>query len=417
MNIYFGIYVSNKIGTEMLGIFSLVMSVYIFGITLASSGINLASTRVISEELALGNIYGVKKVTKKCIFLSLLCGIITSILFYIFSDFIVSVCLHDKVKKIIIYFFCLALPLISMSAAIGGYFSAVRKVYKTVIGQFIEQSTKIVTSALLLSFFLPKNINYACFALILGDLISEIVSFIYIYIVYLFDKNKYKTSSITSSNKNYTKRIFRISIPVAITSYIRSGLNTFKQLLIPTSLEKYGLNYSESLSKYGIINSMVMPIITFPDVFIKSFSSLIIPEFSRYYIKKDYKNIKRFTSILLFITLLFSVFITIFIYLFSENLGIIIYKNISIGLFIKILAPLSIFIYLDSMIDSILRGLDAQVGVMVVNIIDLIFTVSFIFFCVPVLGIKGYIYSIYISELLNFFISFLQLFKIVYMKK
>ena len=55
IDIYFTAYISKKIGTEALGIYQLVMSVYLFGITLATSGINLSVTRVISEELALGN--------------------------------------------------------------------------------------------------------------------------------------------------------------------------------------------------------------------------------------------------------------------------------------------------------------------------------------------------------------------------
>lgn len=48
----FGIYISNRVGSEALGIFQLVMSVYLFMVTLASSGINLACTRVVSEKLA-----------------------------------------------------------------------------------------------------------------------------------------------------------------------------------------------------------------------------------------------------------------------------------------------------------------------------------------------------------------------------
>ena len=55
IDIYFTAYISKKIGSEMLGVFNLIMSVYLFGITLATSGINLAVTRVISEELALDN--------------------------------------------------------------------------------------------------------------------------------------------------------------------------------------------------------------------------------------------------------------------------------------------------------------------------------------------------------------------------
>ena len=55
IDIYFTGYISKKIGTEQMGLFGLIMSVYLFGITLATSGINLAVTRVISEELALDN--------------------------------------------------------------------------------------------------------------------------------------------------------------------------------------------------------------------------------------------------------------------------------------------------------------------------------------------------------------------------
>ena len=52
----------------MVGVYQLVMTVYLFGITLATSGINLAVTRVVSEELALDNLGGIKKVMKRCKF-------------------------------------------------------------------------------------------------------------------------------------------------------------------------------------------------------------------------------------------------------------------------------------------------------------------------------------------------------------
>ena len=40
----FNIYVANKVGQEAIGIFSLVMSVYSFAITFATSGVSLACT-------------------------------------------------------------------------------------------------------------------------------------------------------------------------------------------------------------------------------------------------------------------------------------------------------------------------------------------------------------------------------------
>ena len=87
----------------------------------------------------------------------------------------------------------------------------------------------------------------------------------------------------------------------------------------------------------------------------------------------------------------------------------IIYKSIEASYYIKLLAPLAIFIYVDTVVDSILRGLDSQVNVMLINILDLVISTSFIFFCVPKLGLTGYIISIYISEVINFTLSLMSL--------
>ena len=417
IDIYFTAYISQKIGSEYIGIYQLVMSVYLFGITLATSGINLAVTRIISEELAINNNGSLKKVMKRCLYITLITSIFTSLIFWVNSDFIISKCLHNKVDKSVIHLVCLALPLISMSSALSGYFAGVRRIYKNAIGQFIEHVAKVLVCAYLINIFLPKGITYSCFALILGDLISEIISFIYTYTVYLFDKQKYSNSVELVKHDNYSHRILRISIPVAITSYIRSGLTTFKQIIIPSSLEKSGINCNQALSKYGIINGMALPVIMFPDILVKSFASLLIPEFARYNAKKDYKRIKQMAGLLLFLIGGCALLLTIILFIFSDIIGIWLYKDSSIGFYIRILAPLATFIYVDTIVDSILRGLDAQIGVMIINILDLLISTSFIYFAVPKLGVIGYIISIYISEILNFAISTFQVIRIVYFKK
>ena len=68
INMFFSIYISNTIGEEAVGVFTLVMSVYMFGITLASAGINISATRVVSEELASNNELGAKKLLKDVYF-------------------------------------------------------------------------------------------------------------------------------------------------------------------------------------------------------------------------------------------------------------------------------------------------------------------------------------------------------------
>ena len=408
---FFNIYISNTIGEEAVGIFSLVLSVYIFGITLASAGINIATTRIVAEELACNNDAGAKKASKRCLLFSLILGLCASFIFFIFADFLSISCLHNRISKNVIYLICIALPFISMSAAINGYFTAVRRVYKNAFAKFGEEIIKIACTAILLKSFMPDKIDYACYSLILADVISEITSFLHLYILYCRDKHGSLVESRYKDLDSYNRRILRITIPVAITSYIRSGLNTIKQLIIPSSLQKSGMNTSNSLISYGIVNGMAMPIIMFPVILVTSFSGLLIPEFSRYYTQGKYKKIKSASSIILICTLIFSMLVAILIFIFSDKLSNLIYHKNEIAKYLRILSPLIVIMYLDIVIDGILKGLDAQVDVMIVNVFDCIISIAFIHFLVPILGFSGYIISIFISEVIDFSLSGYRLLK------
>ena len=415
IGIIFSVYISNKIGAECVGIFQLIMSVYSFAITLATSGINLAATRIVSEQNAQKNNYGSLKAIGQCIKLSLTLGIFSCVILLLFSGVITNNCFHNKVSDIPLKIIAFSLPFISMSAAINGYFSAVRKVYKTASSQIFEQILRIIISCLLINIFLPNGIEYACISLVCGTCISECLSFLYIYIFYLKDKKIYNKTEIKNSS-SYIKNILTICIPIAITSYIRSGLSTIKQLIIPLRLEKSGLSCETSLAKYGLIGGMVMPILLFPSVFINSFSSLLIPEFSSIYVTKNYNRVKTLTNKIFKMTMIFSACILGIFLNFHKELGLYIYNNNDVGTYLLILSPLVMIMYIDTIVDSILKGLDKQVAVMKINIIDLFTSITFIYFLLPIYSIKGYIAVIYISELLNGFLSIFCLVKITHLK-
>lgn len=351
INMFFSIYISNTIGEEAVGVFTLVMSVYMFGITLASAGINISATRVVSEELASNNELGAKKAAQRCVLFSLLFGLSASVIFFVSADFITIHCLHNKISKNVIYLICIALPFISMSSAVNGYFTAVRRVYKNALAKFFEEFVKILFTAILLKSLMPDDINYACYALILADVISEVTSFAQLYFLYVRDKKGSLSESRYRDLDSYNKRILRITIPVALTSYLRSGLSTIKQLIIPSSLQKSGMNSSNSLIAYGIVNGMAMPVIMFPVILVTSFSGLLIPEFSRFHTQGKNKKIRSLSILILSCTLIFSVLVAITIFMLSDEISTIIYHKSEIAKYIRILSPLIVIMYLDIVID------------------------------------------------------------------
>lgn len=410
----FDIYLANVIGSEGIGMFSLVMSVYFLCITFANSGITLAATRLVSEELAVNSNQGAKIEIRKCITFSLIFGSLASLILFLASPHIVNIFLHGRISLNVLYIIAISLPFTSVTMSLSGYFTAVRRPYKNSSADVINVITKIIAILLLIPKFDINDLNQVVILLVLGTTISELVCFAYTYILYIFDRRK--LADTRTSGKNFLSRILKISMPVAITSYIRSGLSTFKQLLIPIQLEKSGLACNNALSAYGMINGMALSILLFPGLIINSIASLLIPEFARYNVKKDFKKMNSVISTLFSLIIIFSFFIIGFFLMYSDEISIIAYNDINVGMFILILCPLVLLMYLDHIIDAILRGIDKQVKVMYCNIADLIISVILIYFLLPISGIVGYLIVIYVSEILNTSISTYQLYKATHFK-
>ena len=183
------------------------------------------------------------------------------------------------------------------------------------------------------------------------------------------------------------KRVFKIAFPIAATSYIRSGLSSLKQFLIPMRLQVYGLTYSLATAKYGLINGMVIPVLMFANLFINSFSSLLIPEYARLLAGKNFNRMKTVCDKIFYITFMFSFLVTGILLFYPNEISLVVYNNLEIAPYLRFFAPIVVFMYVDNIIDNMLKGIQAQFHVMCVNICDLIITILIIYFFVPIYGI------------------------------
>lgn len=406
----FNIYVSNKIGSEAVGVFGLVMSAYLFFVTLATSGLSLACTYLVSEQFAKGNYLNGLKAVRSCKLFALLLGFASSLLVLLFSNVISLNWLNGKISPRPFYLIAVGLPFIAISSVLNGYFSAVRKAFKSAISQLLELLIKIVVSIVLLGFSSLESVESVCLSLILADIISEVFSCLFLFILYQFDKSKYYTRKIEEIT--FKKRILKITFPVSITSYIRSGLSTLKQFIVPNRLMLYGLSYSLALSEYGRVTGMALPVIMFPTVFIGSFSGLLIPEFATLLTNNMKKRIVDICHKIFNIAGFFSIAVSGIFIFYANEISLAIFQNLECANYIRFLSPLIWFMYLDNIIDGMLKGLNRQFNVMICNILDLVITITLLYFLLPVIGIKGFVISIYVSEIFNFLVSYLELYKI-----
>ncbi|MBE6632499.1 MAG: hypothetical protein E7623_07355, partial [Ruminococcaceae bacterium] len=281
----------------------------------------------------------------------------------------------------------------------------------------LEQFIKMYFTVKMFELYIHKGIEYACISLVVADAISELSAFAISASMYYFDKRKHiKKKSTAVSDSIVTKKLCSIAIPVALSTYIRSGLLTIEHILIPRGLTKSGTSHSDALASYGTLHSMVMPVVLFPTAVLSSFSSLLIPELAEAKIKKQKALVQSIASRAFQYSFIFSFGIAGLLICFSGELGIMIYDDIEVSRFIRLISPLVPVMYLDSVTDAMLKGLGEQVYSMNVNIIDAFLSIICVIALLPKYGIWGYVITIYVTELINASLSIIKLLSVTDMR-
>lgn len=406
----YNVYLSNTVGSEVMGLYSLVTSVWGFALTLATSGINLAASRLVAE--ARNNCREMRSVMKHCTIYALSFGLGAGIILFFLSRTISVFWLSDIRAVLPLRIMSFSLPVISISSALSGYFSAVKRVWKSAAVQIIEQSIKIFGVAALLVPLLPRGIEFACIAIVLGGTIAEITSFLVYWFLYLSDRKRlvYAGDDEYCAGKRLPGRVLSVALPVALSAYIRSGLTTLEHTLIPYGLREFGLSQTEALETYGMLSGMVLPVVLFPYALINSFTGMLIPEISGGIAAGEKIHISYITTRVWRLTLIFGLCGAGVLAACSRELGWILYGSEEAGRYILYLAPLMPLMYLDTVTDSLLKGMGEQVYTMNVNIADAFISVILVWLLVPKFGINGYIAVLYFAELINFSFSACKLF-------
>ena len=408
----FNAYVAGKIGAEGMGLYSLIASVYTFSVTFATSGVSLAVTRLVAESLGQGDGAGARGAVRRCTLYAIAFGGAATVLLFSLSEPIGRYLLGDARTVLSLRALSLSMLPIALSSVYSGYFTAVRRVSRSAAAGVFEQAVKIGVTVHALTLLLPDGLEYACLALVGGGMIAEIASFIFIYVCYLFDRKRI-SGARSEDASTCTRKLLGIALPVAASSYVRSGLVTVEHMLIPYCLALGGASRGGALASYGILHSMALPIVLYPSAAIGSFSGLLIPELAECRARGEDRRIRYISERAITFALVFSIGTAGIMIAFSKLLGENIYGSAEAGRYIGMLAALIPIMYLDTTVDSILKGLGQQVYTMGVNITDSFLCVLLVLALLPHFGADGYVAVIYISEIINFSFSVIRLYNTV----
>lgn len=408
---FYRIFLSNVFGAEGMGIYQLISPVLALSFSLTVSGIQTAISKYVANETSTRDYKNSFRTLWAGFLLAMLLSAVCASAVYLYADQIAVTFLLEKRTAPLLRIIALSIPMASVHSCINGYFYGIRKTAIPAFSQLAEQVCR-VGSVYLIYFACQKRgltptISFAVVGLVIGESASMIVSVVAILARarHVFpsrrDMPARRTDALLSIYRRIWGKLLQLAVPLSANRLILNLLQSVEAVYIPNRLMAYGLDNADALSVYGVLTGMSLPLILFPSAVTNSISVLLLPIVSEADANGNQTAVKRAILTSLRSCLLLGFFCTSLFLLFGRTAGRLLYHSELAGSFILTLSFLCPFMYIASMLNSILNGLGKTVQTFLFSVVSLLLRLLFVFFAIPRFGIQGYLWGMLASQMLQ----------------
>lgn len=443
---FYRIFLSRTFGAENIGIYQLISPVMALAYSLSVAGFQTAISRITATTCAAagsaGSCAGKQKIhsaASPCapkrktasaeefrsftvlaagMLLSIFLSLCISCFVYFGSEEIAARFLLEERCAPLLKILALSFPVSSIHSCVSGYFYGRKSAGFPAFSQLFEQIVRVATVLFLCSVFLTENANktpdisLAVVGMVAGEAFSALLSLLYLW--HCFRKETALSASgilsKTAAKPFYVTalfpELFMMALPLSAGRIIQNFLQSIEAIAIPERLRMFGLNTASALSEYGILTGMSLPFILFPTALTGSIAVMLLPAVSEAQALHQDRTIARAVHRSVHYCLLLG-FTCLLLFLFSGPvLGKFIFHQERAGSYLQILGFMCPFLYMNSTLSSILHGLGKTMQSFFYGVASLLIRLAFVFFTIPVFGIKGYLWALLASQIL---LSLLQL--------
>lgn len=395
MGFLYKIYLSRSMGAESLGLYQLIFPIYGICHTLYAAGIQTAISKLVSENAGRNDMRGAKHVLLTGLLLSVCIALSLSVAVFLGSDIIAARFLLEPRCAPSLRILAIIFPFCGITCCINGYYYGLRRSGVPAVSLVIEQLIRIVCVCI---FAKPALGSYAvsCELATLGIVAGEIASHIFnlASLIRLRQKGNIpeygKNKTTTQKLHGCLEKVFKLSLPLSANKLFLSLLHAFEAILLPYLLRKSGMTGSAALSVLGVVNGMSLSILQFPGALVGSFSVLLLPEISEAVACGNNKKISETVSRTIEFTLWLGILFTALFITFGNSLGSIIFNEPLAGSYLTTLSWLCPFIYLTTVLSSILNGLGKAHLTFLNSVLGSAVHLALLVLLTPRIGIGGY---------------------------
>ncbi len=414
LGVFLRLFLSSRIGSEGMGLYQLIMSVYSMFATFATAGFTVSVSRLVAEKET-RNSSDTKLLFSNSFLACSAVSFVATVVLLFSSDAIAKSVLGDIRCGMPLRILAFSMPFMAFAACLKGWFIAKQKAVITASASLFEQIVKMSVTALLLNVILVKSndIGALCGGIVVAVTVSEICSFTYLLLFKIIPQRKHKEPfSPTETRKASMSSLINVTLPISLTVYLTSFLHTAETLLIPYVFESYSGDRGYALSQFGMIRGMVVPILFFPFAFLGSMVSVFTPEISRLNILRDRRPLNsRISSLMSFVSML-SVAVGGLFFFLPYEIGEAFYPGENTKNAIMILSLVTPFMYVETVSDGLLKAIGEQVQTLKFSVYNSILRVVLILTFVSKTGENGYLWLLVISNTFTYLLCRRRLYKV-----
>lgn len=366
------IIMSRMIGTEGLGLYMMILPTFSLFIGISQFGMPIALSKLIAEDTKNN-----KKLFFSVIPITIFVNLILILLIILFAPILSTKLLHNPDSYYGILAIALVIPFTSISSICRSYFFGKEQMLPHVISNLLEDIVRLALMFIGIPLFIEKGIKYAVCFIILSNVISEIAS---ILILFLFLPKKVKiTKNDLRPSKVYMKESLSIGIPNTTGRLVGSIGYFLEPIILSGVLLSVGYSNRFITTEYGILSGYVMPLLLLPSFFTMAISQALLPALSKEYAKGCKKSVKRKIKQAIFFSLLLGVPVTILFIIFPTFFLKLIYHTEEGATYMRILAPLCLFQYIQAPLSSALDAMGKSKDAMIASTLGMIVRTSLLF--------------------------------------
>lgn len=410
---FYRIFLSHSIGAQELGTYNLAIPLQMLILSLSTFGIQTILSRQTASYIALGR----KKEAKDYFLTGTITAFFLSSLFsfflYKYHIFFASEILKAQQTAPLIRIIALGIPLSTLHICANSYYFAQKKAVIPSAIQLLEQTVRVGSTYLLFLIFQSNGREATALIAAGGALASEVASAIVslFAIGFGFHKTGYSITKLSKPMKKAAE-IVKMSFPISTNRILLTLLSSIEIVLIPQRLCMSGLSPENALSVYGIFTGMAMPLILFPSTITNSASVMLVPSVAQLQALGKKSRIRFIVSRTSFYCITLGSICALFFFFLGKPLGMFLFGSKTAGAYIQTMGFICPFLYLNTMLSSILNGLGKTGTNLLHSATGLGIRIAFVLFAIPSLGIRGYLYGILSSELTVTVIHLLALFRL-----